>query len=215
MNKLWHNIIMLKRILILFLILISTQTAFSRSIFAKEDDFEVDKTQPFFINIYAKNDYDVNGDFEENILSITPQVQIFSQKIEENTDNESSNFFISAKRSLDVNYSRSQVDKVELTTGYTFGKWDLLGGVSQEIISGKNQYLNYISFEPNYKINDVFSLYGGLSHSITNKFDQTSFGIKYSPSKFKRLVFKLGVSNYTKQFLYYKNRLNFETIFKI
>ena len=206
---------MVKRILVFIIALITAQTAFASSVFSKKEETVVDKTQPFFINIYEKNDYDVNGDFDEDTLVITPQVHFFNKKLDDMTKEKEDNFFVTAKKSTDIDLYKSQVDTVELMSNYSSDRWDLTGGVYQEAVSGKNQYYNYITFEPSFKLNKSISIFGGMKHSLTDNHDQTSLGIKYTPIKFNRLEFKISVSNYTKQFYSYRNKLNFETIFKI
>ena len=203
----------MKKIIFFLIILITTTPAFSHSIFHKDEEIQINKTAPFFINIYANND-DTNLDFEEVKLNYNSQVHFLNKKIP-TEEKEENSLFISATRSSIVNQNKTQSDTIEFTTNYNLGKWDLKSGISQETISGINQYHNYISFEPSYKLNENFSLFGGMSHSITDNYDQTSFGIKYNSSKFQRLAFKIAVANYTKQFYSYRNKLKFETIFKI
>ena len=185
------------------------------NIFRKEEKVEVDKTQPFFINIYSDNNYDINNDFIEQELATNHQIHFYNKPYnnEENTVHD--NFFITAKRSGKVDLFKNYIDTVEFKTNHEFGKWSFSEGVYQELIYGKNNYHNYLSFEPEYKINGRFSVLGGISHSLTDNHDQTKIGIKWTPVKFNRLEFKLSVSNYTKQFSSDRNRLNFETIFKM
>ena len=57
----------MKKILLIILsilfIFINIPQSFGSNIFRKEEKVEVDKTQPFFINIYSNNGYDINNDF--------------------------------------------------------------------------------------------------------------------------------------------------------
>ena len=194
--------------------LIFTAPAFSHSIFQKQEEIQPDKTAPFFINIYA-NGNDVKSDFEEETVNYTPQIHFFNKKFTDNQPSENENFFISARRTTSVSQNKKASDTIEFMTNYNFGKWDLKSSLSQEAVSGINQYSNYFSFEPSYKLNENFSLFGGMSHSITDNYDQTKLGVKWTPIKFNRFEFKVSVSNYTKQFYNYRNKLNFETVFKI
>lgn len=204
----------MKKLILILIILITTLPAHSHSIFQKNEEVQTDKSAPFFITIYSEND-NTNNHFEEVPLTFNSQVHFFNKQFEPEKEKPENNLFISAKRSSSVNQNKTQSDTIEFSTNYIYGKWDLKGGISQETISGKNQYSNYISFEPSYKLNDNFSLFGGVLHSINDNYDQTSFGIKYSPSKFERLSFRISVANYTKQFYSYRNKLKFETVFKI
>ena len=206
---------MKKITLSLILIFLLTSQSFAGSIFQKQEEIEADKTQPFFINIYSDNNIDVFGDFEEPELAANNQIHFYNRPYTIEQNESSDNFFITAKRSAKVDLSRNFVDTTGLISGRTFGKWDLSGSIYQEAISGSNSYNNYISFEPSYRINERFSLFGGVSHSLTDNHDQTKLGIKWTPVKFNRMEFKLSVSNYTKQFYSYRNKLNFETSLKI
>ena len=188
--------------LIIFLIILITTPAFSHSIFHEEEIIQTDRTAPFFINIYAQND-DTDIDFEEVQLNNNSQVHFLNKKIAEEEKKEENNLFISAKRTTLVNQNKSESDIIEFSTNYNWGKWDFKSGISQETVSGINQYNNYISFEPKYKLNGNFSLFGGMSHSITDNYEQTSFGVIYTPYKFNRLSFKVGIANYTKQLYNY------------
>lgn len=207
----------MKKLILLFTFLLLTQNVYAgNSIFSKKETVETDKTQPFFINIYSDNGYEVSEDFDSPVLATNQQIHFFNKKFEQELNNNSDdNFFVTARRTTDINLSKSQTEKVELMSNYRYKKWDLSGGVSQETTSGKNIYSNYISFEPAYRFNDRITFFGGMSHSLTDNYEQTSLGIKYSPLKFDRLEFKFKVSNYTKQYSSYRNKFNFETIFKI
>ena len=205
-------------VILVFILIITSPIAFSHSIFTKDKENEVvtDKTLPFFINIYSNSEkYDVIGDFDENEVSYSPQVIFFNKKIDDTQEETKNNFFVSAKHSTSVGMNKKESDTIEFITDYSLGKWNLKSGLSQETLSGSNTYSNYFSIEPTYKLNDRISLFGGVSHSITDKYDQTKFGVKWTPVKYNRFEFKLSVSNYTKQFYNYRNKLNFETIFKI
>ena len=204
----------MKKLILSLIILITTAPAFSHSIFHKDEEIQVNKSAPFLINIYSDHD-DTTIDFEEVKLNYNSQVHFLNKKISTEEKKSKNNLFISATRSSSVNQNKTQSDTIEFATNYNIGKWDLKSGIAQETVSGLNQYYNYISFEPTYKINDNLSLFGGISHAITDNYDQTSFGIQYTPTKFQRLIFKIGVANYTKQFSSYRNKLKFETIFKI
>ncbi|MBQ7450538.1 hypothetical protein IJS77_03900 [bacterium] len=206
---------MKKLTLIILLLFTITSQSFANSIFKKEEKVEADKTQPFFINIYGENNNDISANFDEPELASNHQLSFYNKAFSFEENKTTDNFFISAKRSTGVNLSKNYVDTVSLSSGHTFGNWDLTGSVYQETVSGKNNYNNYIAFEPSYKINDKFSVFGGVSHSLTDNYDQTKIGIKWTPVKLNRFEFKLSVSNYTKQFYSYRNKLNFETTFKI
>ena len=206
---------MKKGTLIIALIFLFTFPAFGSSIFNKQENVEPDRTQPFFIKIYSDTNSDLEEDFEKPELATNHQVHFYNKPFSLKENKPENNFFINAKRTTEVDLNKSYVDTVSLSTNRTFGRWTLEGSVYQETVSGKNTYSNYISFEPSYKINDKFSLFGGVSHSLTDNYDQTKLGIKWTPLKFNRLEFKLSVSNYTKQFYSYRNKLNFETVFKM
>ena len=202
--------------LITLFLIFSQPVIAGNSVLSKKEEVVVDKTQPFFINIYSKNDNDVDADFDSPVLANNRQIHFFNKPFENIYDNqEQENFFVSAKKTSEVDLFKSQVDSVEFMSSYKYGRWDLSGSIYQEAISGLNQYHNYVSFEPTYKLNDKISLFGGMSHSITDNHNQTSFGFKYTPLKFNRLAFKIGIVNYTKQYTNYRNRLKFETVFKI
>ena len=201
-------------ILIIFLGIIIPKS-YAGSVFTKKEEYVTDKTLPFFINIYSDS-HDLKGDFEENEVVYSPQVHFFNKKMEDETPKiESEPFFVTAKRSKSVSMHKRETDAIELSTNYIHGKWDLKSGVTQEIISGNNQYCNYISFEPAYKLNENVSIFGGISHSITDNYDQTKLGFRLTPFNFKRIEFELSVSNYTKQFGSFRQKLNFSTNFKI
>ena len=206
---------MKKGTLIIALIFLLTSQAYAGSIFKKQETVEPDRTQPFFIKIYSDTNTDLEDDIERPELATSHQIHFYNKPfcLEENKTEGS--FFINAKRTSEVDLNRNLVDKVALSSNRTFGKWNLEGSVYQETVFGKNTYGNYISFEPSYRINNNFSLFGGVSHSLTDNYDQTKLGIKWTPVKFNRLEFKLSVSNYTKQFYSYRNKLNFETVFKM
>ena len=206
---------MKKGTLIIFLIFLFTSQALGSSIFTKSEKIEPDRTQPFFINIYSNTNTDLEDDFDKPELATNHQIHFYNKPFSLEENKTESNFFINAKRSTEVDLKKNYVDTVSLSTNRTFGRWTLEGSVYQETISGENTYSNYISFEPSFRINDRFSLFGGVSHSLTDNHDQTKLGIKWTPFKFNRLEFKISVSNYTKQFYSYRNKLNFETVFKI
>ena len=202
--------------LITLFLIFSQPVIAGNSVLSKKEEVVVDKTQPFFINIYSKNDNDIDVDFDSPVLANNQQIHFFNKPFGNICDNqEQENFFVSAKKTSEINMFKSQIDSVEFMSNYKYGKWDLSGGIIQETASGSDGYYNYFSFEPTYKISNTFSLFGGMTHSITENYDQTSLGIKYTPLKFNRLAFKIGIVNYTKQYTNYRNRLKFETIFKI
>ena len=207
---------MKKYVLLFIAIFFIVQTAFAHSVLSKnEEEYVINKDIPFFINIIPNND-DLKYVFDEEQVAYTPQVHFFNKKPEENElSNEASAFFISAKRSKSVSLQKNKSDIIELSSNYNFSKWSIKSAVSQESVSGINRYQNFVSFEPRYKINDNLSLFGGLSHSITENYEQTKLGIAFTPFKFKRLEFELSVSNYTKYFGSYRQTLNFNTNFKI
>ena len=206
---------MKKETLIIALIFLLNSQAFAGSIFKKQETVEPDRTQPFFIKIYSDSNTDLEEDMVKPELAVNRQVHFYNKPFSLEDNKIESNFFINAKRTVGVDLSKNYVDKVSLSSNRTFGKWDLEGSIYQETVYGKNTYGNYISFEPSYRINNNFSLFGGVSHSLTDNHDQTKLGIKWTPVKFDRLEFKLSVSNYTKQFYSYRNKLNFETVFKL
>ena len=210
---------MKKQVIILFIIILIlnlfTPKAYSGSIFSKKEEYVTDKTLPFFINIYSDK-HDVNGDFEEEEVVYSPQVHFFNKKIDDEKPKiESESFFVTAKCSKSVSMHKRETEAIELSTNYIHGKWDLKSGITQEIISGSNQYYNYLSFESAYKFNENLSIFGGVSHSITDNYDQTKLGFLLTPFNFKRIEFELSVSNYTKQFGSFRQKLNFATNFKI
>ena len=208
----------MKKFILIVIILLISPMAYSHSIFSQpeEEEYTINKDIPFFINIFFDNKYDVKADFEEDKVVLNPQVHFFNKKLgEENITTETENFFISARRSKTVSINKKETDSIGLYANYAVGKWDLKSGVTQEAVSGANSYYNYIAFEPAYKINENLSVFGGLSHSITENFDQTKLGLRFTPFNFKRLEFELSVSNYTKQFGSYRQKLNFNTNFKI
>ena len=206
---------MRKFTLVIALIFLFTAQAFAGSIFKKQEKIEPDKTQPFFIKIYSDTDTDLETDSEIPEIATNKQVHFYNKPFSLEENKTESNFFITAKRTSNIDLNKNYTDTVKLSSGKDFGKWNLGGSVYQETNFGKNTYSNYISFEPSYKINDRFSLFGEVSHSLTDNHDQTKIGIKWTPVKFNRLEFKVSVSNYTKQFYNYRNKLNFETIFKM
>lgn len=207
----------MKKFLILFLLLItSAQPIFARSIFKSKEETYTDKTLPFFINIYSNNTEDVKSDFDELKLNFTPQILYFNKKIEKNKPPKDDKFFVSAIRSKTVNNNFIEYDTVELMTNYKYGNWDFESSISQDTASGFNEYSNYISIKPIYRFNDNCSVFSEISHAITDKYDQTSLGIRFNPFKFKRVEFEVSVSNYTKQFYNnYRQKLKFNTIFKL
>ncbi len=207
----------MKKFILIVIILLISPMAYSHSVFSnsEEEEYTINKDIPFFIDIFSDK-YDVKADFDEDKVVLTPQVRFFNKKLEEeNTNTETENFFISARRSKTVSINKKETDSIGLYANYALGKWDLKSGVSQEIVSGANRYYNYIAFEPAYKINENFSVFGSLSHSISENIDQTKLGLRFTPFNFKRLEFELSVSNYTKQFGSYRQKLNFNTNFKL
>ena len=206
---------MKKTALLILLIFTFTTQALAGSIFKKQGDVEPDKTQPFFIKIYSDKNTDLDENFDKPELAVNHQIHFYNKSFTKEQNNTSDKFFISAKRSAEVDLFKNYVNTVGIESNHSFGKWDLSGSLYQETISGINQYHNYISVEPSYKINENFSLFGGAAHSFADNHNQTKLGINWTPLKFNRLEFKLSVSNYTKQFYSYRNRLNFETVFKM
>ena len=207
----------MKKILYLFIFIFAfAQMTFAHSVLSKnEEEYVINKDIPFFINIIPTND-DLRYDFDEEHILYNPQVHFFNKKMEESSFTESNaQFFISARRYKSVSAKKYQSDAVELKTNYKIGKWDLKGSLSQETISGLNKYFNYISFEPEYKLTKNISILGGISHSLSENYDQTKLGLKYTPLNFKRLEFEVSISNYTKQFGSYRQKLNFNTNLKI
>lgn len=200
--------------LIIVLIFFSPH-CFSNSVFTKKEEYVVNKEIPYFINIFS-DDYDVRASFDEPQVYLNPQAKIFSKKSDEIKDtNSDDGFFVTVKRSQSVSNLKRQTDKIEFSTNHVYGNWRIKNNVAQETISGLNGYYNSISFEPEYKLNDSFSFFGGLSHSITSNFDQTKFGFKYIPFHLRWLEFEMSVSNYTKNFGSYKQNLNFGANLKI
>lgn len=203
----------MKKLILLIFTFILVNPAFANNIFQHHEEYYADESLPFFVNIYS-DDFDIKEQFEEQKLEFTPQVKFLNKRVELAKAKRNENFFISAYKTKSVTNQKLS-EQIDVVTDFMYGKWDLKSGISQEVISGLNQYYNSFEIEPTYNFNEYFTVFGGVSHSITDKYDQTRLGVRYSPKRFKNFKLELSVSNYTKQYTNYRQKMNFSTIFKI